>query len=81
MAWRRPGDKPLSEPMMVRLPTQICVTRPQWVTWNSRNRVEFLGTIVTSVNYYFLLRDMNDMIKGWTEVEFDEKVAYNTDSV
>ena len=30
MAWRRPGDKPLSEPMMVRLPTHICVTRPQW---------------------------------------------------
>ena len=29
MAWRRPGDKPLSEPMMVRLPTHICVTRPQ----------------------------------------------------
>ena len=31
MAWRRPGDKPLSEPMMVRLPTHICVNRPQWV--------------------------------------------------
>ena len=31
MAWRRPGHKPLSEPMMVRLPTPICVTRPQWV--------------------------------------------------
>ena len=31
MAWRRPGDKPLSEPMMVRSPTHICVTRPQWV--------------------------------------------------
>ena len=30
MAWRRPGDKPLSEPMMIRLPTHICVTRPQW---------------------------------------------------
>ena len=26
MAWRRPGDKPLSEP--VNLPTHICVTRP-----------------------------------------------------
>ena len=25
----RPGDKPLSEPMMVSLLTQICVTRPQ----------------------------------------------------
>ena len=31
MAWRRPGDKPLSEPMMVKLMTHICVTRPQWV--------------------------------------------------
>ena len=31
MAWRRPGDKPLSEPMMVSLPTHIWVTRPQWV--------------------------------------------------
>ena len=31
MAWRRPGDKPLSEPMMVILLTHICVTRPQWV--------------------------------------------------
>ena len=39
MAWRRPGDKPLSEPMVVRLPTHICVTRPQWVktqTWSMR---------------------------------------------
>ena len=33
MAWCRPGDKPLSGPMMVRLPTHICVTRPQWVNW------------------------------------------------
>ena len=31
MAWRRPGDKPLSEPMMVRYPTHICVPRPQLV--------------------------------------------------
>ena len=29
MAWRQSGDKPLSEPMMVSLPTHICVTRPQ----------------------------------------------------
>ena len=34
MTWRRSGDKPLSEPMMVSLPTHICVTRPQWVKWN-----------------------------------------------
>ena len=31
MAWRRPGGKPLSEPMVVSLPTHICVARPQWV--------------------------------------------------
>ena len=31
MAWRRPGDMPLSEPMLVSLRTHICVTRPQWV--------------------------------------------------
>ena len=31
MAWRWPGAKPLSEPMMVSLLTHICVTRPQWV--------------------------------------------------
>ena len=34
MAWRRPGDKPLSEPMMVNLPTHLCVTRPQWGNWH-----------------------------------------------
>ena len=31
MAWRRPGDKPLSGPMLVNSLTHICVTRPQWV--------------------------------------------------
>ena len=31
MAWRRPGDKPLSEPMLASLPTHICVARPQRV--------------------------------------------------
>ena len=31
MAWCRSSGNPLSGPMMVRLPTHICVTRPQWV--------------------------------------------------
>ena len=31
MAWRRPGDKPLSELMMVNSATHICVTWHQWV--------------------------------------------------
>ena len=37
MAWRRPGDKPLSEPMMIISLTHICVTWPQWFKhfWHS----------------------------------------------
>ena len=31
MAWRRPGDMPLSEPMMVSLLTHICVSQPTWI--------------------------------------------------
>ena len=38
MAWRQPGDKPLSEPMIVRLSTHICVTRPQWVKHRHANQ-------------------------------------------
>ena len=37
MAWRRQGDNPLSEPMMVWLLTHICVTGPQWV--NTRGKI------------------------------------------
>ena len=33
MAWHRSGDKPYSEPTMVRLLTHICGTRPQWVNY------------------------------------------------
>ena len=31
MAWRRSGDKPLSEPLMVSLLAHVCVTRSEWV--------------------------------------------------
>ena len=31
MAWHQPGDKTLSETMMVSLMKHICVTRPPWV--------------------------------------------------
>ena len=44
MAWRRPGDKPLSEPMMVSLLTLICVTRPQWVQQNNAKEKTICGT-------------------------------------
>ena len=40
MAWRRPGDKPLSEPMVVWLPTHICVTLPQWVNVGNTRKIQ-----------------------------------------
>ena len=33
MARHRPGNKPLSEPVMVGLPMHVCITRPQWLNW------------------------------------------------
>ena len=52
MAGRRPGAKPLSEPMMVNLLTHICVARPQWVKTISMG---FLGMahmlLATDVTY------------------------------
>ena len=47
MAWRRPGDKPLSEPTTVRLLTHICVTRPQWVKYSEvRQFVTFIYLVI-----------------------------------
>ena len=40
MAWRRSGDKPLSEPRMVSLLTQICVARLHWVNHDSQRPVK-----------------------------------------
>ena len=53
MAWRRPGDKPVSEPMVVSLPTHICVSRPQWINapvhfGNSQNGFKSIITPIES---------------------------------
>ena len=58
LAWRRSGDKPLSEPMMVRLPTHICVTRPQWVL--SQN--ELKTPRVSSQKLIVIIRALNLII-------------------
>ena len=63
MAWRRPGDKPLSGPMMVNLLTHICVTRPQWINAPQASLLPTLSTILTHhlqrrvsfIDFHFLL--------------------------
>ena len=63
MAWRRSGDKPLSEPVMIILPTHICVTRPQWVNtlwpsddiWRQRSGltlVQLMVCYLTAPSHY-----------------------------
>ena len=56
MAWRRPGDKPLSAPMMVNLLTHICVTRPQWAKLNTYDNHSFWGIDVSGVHRTSLLK-------------------------
>ena len=69
MAWRRSGDKPLFEPMMVSLLTHICVTRPQrvnvttlyvellqivWVQLCTRHQSSFVCIICAQTFSWFL---------------------------
>ena len=53
MAWRRPGDKPLSEPMMFSLLTHICITRPQWVNNSALDKNRRMVTIKFSKSNWF----------------------------
>ena len=62
MAWRRPGDKPLSEPMIISLPTHICIARPQWV------KKEIFLQIATSANRQLTCSNFNVLIWGLDEI-------------
>ena len=65
MAWRRPGDKPLSEPMMASSSTHICVTQPQWV-----------NILIWSL--YILWKDL---ISSPVLFQYEVHVWYNTRSI
>ena len=58
MAWCRSGDKPLSEPMVVSLPTHICVTRPKWVNRHVlitlKKNISICRILVTRTRYRYL---------------------------
>ena len=60
MAWRRPGDKPLSDPMLVSVLTHICVTRPQWV--NSKESMMMVRVMCN------MLRFIKSMMNRFTAV-------------
>ena len=85
MAWCRPGDMPLSEPMMGSLPTHIWVTRPQWVnqTWyrpsalesptmTSSTKFEVNWISSLSANAQKLLNKYNRPGNGVNSLEYDQ---------
>ena len=63
MAWRRPGDKPLSEPMVVSLPTHICVARPQWVNGDPVGNK--LSLVQSPVWYQAITWTNDDLVDPW----------------
>ena len=71
MAWRRPGDKPLPGPIMVKLPTHICATRPQWVKHRviveHMPEIKFTGSRALLIN----IAQVNAKIIPWWLVNFN----------
>ena len=77
MAWRRPGDKPLSETMMVILPTHIFVTRPQWVKLISRGfEVSWNLPIIHLTPLVNKCPDMQTICTSWLESNSYESVRW-----
>ena len=65
MAWRRPGDKPLSEPMIIIFMTHICATSPKWVN------VVFNVLLLCDSMYLFV--EQCDIIDQATHISIREK--------
>ena len=62
MTWRWPGDKPLSEPIMVRLLMHICITRPEWV----KTSVKYAIDIYIYIKLNWILISSNLILsKDW----------------
>ena len=65
MAWHRPGDKPLSEPMMVRLPMHICVTQPQWVNHLLHHQEQTSDKFSSKYNCFFQEQPLKTSSAEW----------------
>ena len=53
MAFHRPGNKPLFEPMKVSLPMHICITWPQWVNVHMSGLVCcYQNVVITAVESF-----------------------------
>ena len=81
MTWRRPGDKPLSEPMMVCLLTHICVTRPQWVIVESVRRPQMDVFLLYAYSLRWPnSRGVSEIRYSWCKFMINLNVAALTDT-
>ena len=69
IAWHLPGDKSLSEPMMVSLPTHICVIQPQWVKTAGPALEGFINHNITGISQH-------NHIQYWHEIAFNRNINY-----
>ena len=83
MAWRRPGDKPLSEPLNVNLSTHICVTRPQWgkgikmnlswVTWYKCHEYHIESILLELVHAFCKIHDAQKLYLACNHTRSSER--------
>ena len=74
MAWHRPGNKPLSELMMVKSLTHIYVTRPQWVNdWVTQGAGASWATLLTCFSGIFRFQHL----KGSQSMMLDKLFLHN----
>ena len=67
MAWRRLGDKPLSEPMVVSLLSHICVARHQWVN-TSRPSGVYASINLSSLVQIMACRLVSAYLNQWWDI-------------
>ena len=70
MDWRCPGDKPLSEPMMVSVLMHLCITRPQWVKKNAI-RTNVFDNFLLSVLFVVPSVEISLLLQLWRVLDFE----------
>ena len=79
MAWRRPSDKPFSEPMMFSLLTHICVTQYQWVNHLTNSSASVWFWYLEGLHFENHYNDviMSAMVSQITSLTIVYSVAYS----
>ena len=60
MAWRRIGDRPLSEPMLTRSLTHICGTKGRWIKWGKQSKCVQIVVWIAIYGLIMLRKCWND---------------------